>query len=99
MSDFNFSYSTIDDVYATAEGERGKTREQLLALAMNLEQVGVGYYQGQEYRYRETEYGVEVVSVDDLALEGESDEDYLLEDSFHDSDYPRNNNSGPLGAF
>lgn len=75
MSGFNFSYSTIEDVYATAQDESGDVKAEMLKLAEDLEQTGIGYYDGQEYIIRDTDYGREIVSMADFQSESEDDDE------------------------
>ena len=65
----NFSYSTIADVYASQDDVEDK--KALLEFAEELEQVGVASYEGVEYMYRDTQYGLEVVSMQDYESEQE----------------------------
>lgn len=71
----SLSYSSIEDIYALARDEPDE-KEELLKLAEDLEQVGVGYYLGQEFALRETRHGLEVVSTEDLLSEEESEYGY-----------------------
>ena len=76
MGKYSISYSSIEDVYALAEDETGEEKKELLQLAEDLEQTGVGYYGGEQFIYRDTRYGMEVVSEEDLASEDEDGEDW-----------------------
>lgn len=69
MSKYSLSYSSLADVYAIAEEETGSTKTELLKLAEDLEQTGVGYFDGEEFVYRDSSYGMEVISMDDFSTE------------------------------
>jgi len=71
MSKYSFSYSSIEDVYATAHEETGDAKKELLKLAEDLEQTGIGWYDGTEYVYRDSAYGMEVISMEDFQSEAE----------------------------
>lgn len=71
MSKYSFSYSSIEDVYAVAQEETGDTKAELLKLAEDLEQTGVGWFDGTEYIYRDSAYGMEVISMEDFNTEEE----------------------------
>lgn len=74
MSRYSLSYSSIADIYATAEDEEDVVvKDQLLSLATDLEQTGTGYFGGEEYIYRDSSYGMEVLSMDDYLAEKEED--------------------------
>lgn len=75
LAKLSLSYSSMADIYALAETENEETKKALLELAQNLEQVGVGYYNGEEFMYRDSQYGMEIVSMDDYVSENEDDEE------------------------
>lgn len=71
---YNFSYSSIEDVYATAHDEQDKeTKDHLLNLAQDLEQMGTGWFQGTEYVMHDGGYGPEVLSMEDFLSEQEDE--------------------------
>ncbi len=72
---YSFSYSTIDDVYAIASGETGEERIKLFKFAEDLERGGIGWYDGEEFIYRGSPYGMEVVSMTDYQSEMGLDEE------------------------
>lgn len=61
----NFSYSTIADVYAMAE-EYPDRKDDLDAFAKDIEQMGVAYFDGVEYIYKDEGYGLEIIATEDL---------------------------------
>lgn len=66
---YNFSYSKLADVYAVAEQEPAY-KEQLLELATDLEQSGIGEFEGKEYLMNpDTRYPDEIISREDYELE------------------------------
>lgn len=69
MSNYSLSYSSIADIYAIAEEEKGVVKKDLLQLATDLEQTGVGSFCGEEYIYRDSPYGMEVVLMEDYESE------------------------------
>lgn len=70
----SISYSSLADVYALAE-EHPEERDGLLKLAEDLEQMGTGTYNGVEYIYRDSGYGMEVVSMEDYLSEQDNEEE------------------------
>lgn len=72
---YNFSYSSMADVYAVAEEEEGAEKEKMHEFAMELERMGTAVYGNTVYLYRDTNYGMEVVSMKDYQSETEDDED------------------------
>lgn len=71
MSKYSLSYSSIEDVYTIANEETGDIKAELLKLAEDLEQTGIGWFDGTEYIYRNSAYGMEVISMEDLNTEEE----------------------------
>ena len=70
---YSLSYSSIADILAIAdEAGKGEVQDQLVKLAQDLEQTGIGYFEGKEYVYRDSPYGMEVVATEDLASEEDS---------------------------
>ncbi len=67
---YNFSYSTLADVYAVAE-DNETDADKLSAFALELERMGMASLDGVSYILRDTVYGQEIVSEDDLELEKE----------------------------
>lgn len=66
---YNFSYSTLADVYAVAEDEP-EYRKELLEFATDLEQMGYGTFEGKEYLINtDSRYPDEVISREDYELE------------------------------
>lgn len=77
LETYSLSYSTLADIYAVAEEANPTSKKALLQMAKDLEQTGVGYYNGEEYWLKDTNYGQEVISTTDLQSEEEDDdEDY-----------------------
>lgn len=62
----NFSYSSLADVYAVADSENS---QEIRDFGLELERMGVAAYEGTEYMYRDTAYGMEIVSMEDLESE------------------------------
>lgn len=75
MTKYNFSYSTIADVHAIASEETGKVKDDLHRFARDLERAGTASYDSQEYIYRDSPYGMEIVSMEDYESETEGDSD------------------------
>ena len=73
LTDYSLSYSTLADIYALAEEADDYSKKALLQMATDLEQTGIGYYNGEEYWHKDTPYGLEVISVTDLASEEDDD--------------------------
>ncbi|MCM1323189.1 MAG: hypothetical protein NC218_03300 [Acetobacter sp.] len=71
----NFSYSSVADVIAVKEeAEQNNNTELATALqrfAEDLEQGGHGVFGNKEHILRPTRWGMEIVSLDDLATEEE----------------------------
>lgn len=66
---YNFSYSTLADVYAVANDEP-KYKEELLKLATDLEQMGYGSFEGTEYMMNpSSKYPDEIISREDYTTE------------------------------
>lgn len=70
----NFSYSTIADVHAMAN-EYPDRKDDLQKFALELERVGVAWFDDTEYIYRDSAYGMEIVSMEDFESENEDDEE------------------------
>lgn len=64
----NFSYSTIADVHAMI-GDYPNRQTELEEFAEELESMGVAVFDGVEYIYRDSSYGMEIVSMEDLESE------------------------------
>lgn len=71
---YSLSYSSMADIYAIAQEETGEERKELLKLATDLEQTGLGWYKNEEFIYRSSPYGMEVVSMADYQSEQEDDD-------------------------
>lgn len=71
MSKYSLSYSSIEDVYAIANEETGDIKAELLKLVEDLEQTGIGWFDSTEYVYRNSAYGMEVISMEDFNTEEE----------------------------
>ena len=84
----SISYSSIADLHALAQ-EFPAEKVALEQLATDLEQTGVGGYAGEEYIYRQSAYGMEIVSVTDVQSEDSDDDD--VEDAL---DFLRNREVG-----
>lgn len=69
MSKYSLSYSSLADVYAIADEETGETKAELLKLAEDLEQVGIGYFDEEEFVIYDSGYGPEVLSMEDYLTE------------------------------
>jgi len=69
MTNYSLSYSSLADIYAMAEEETGTVKAELLKLATDLEQTGTGSFEGKEYIYRDSNYGMEVISMEDFESE------------------------------
>ena len=74
MSKYSLSYSSLADIYAIAEEETGTIKAKLLKLAEDLEQTGIGSFDGEEYIYRDSPYGMEVLDMTDYESEQEREE-------------------------
>lgn len=72
---YSISYSSMADIYALAEDETGEEKKSLLSLAEDLEQMGTGSYAGEEYVLYESNYGTEVLSMEDYLTETGEEED------------------------
>lgn len=70
----NFSYSSIADVHAMAN-EYPDRKQDLDKFAEELERMGIAVFDNVEYMWRDTAYGMEIVSMEDLASENEDEED------------------------
>ena len=69
MLGYNFSYSTLADVYAVAEDEP-KYREELLQFATDLEPQGCGTFEDKEYMMNpSSKYPDEIISQEDYTSE------------------------------
>lgn len=74
-STYNFSYSTMADVYAIADAEEDEdNKKKILAFAEDIEAVGRGSIFGESYTLRSTAYGDELISDTDLLSEKEVDD-------------------------
>lgn len=66
---YNFSYSTLADVYAVAKDEP-KYRKELLQFATDLEQQGYGTFEGKDYMMNpSSKYPDEIISQEDYTSE------------------------------
>lgn len=70
----NFSYSTIEDVYAMIEDYPDRAGE-LSTFAEDLERGGVASFDGVEYIWRDSPYGMEIVSMEDYESERSDDDE------------------------
>lgn len=69
MLGYNFSYSTLADVYAVANDEP-KYKRELLKFAADLEQMGCGNFEGTEYMMNpSSKYPDEIISQEDYTSE------------------------------
>lgn len=69
MLGYNFSYSTLADVYAVANDEP-KYKKELLKFAADLEQMGCGSFEGKEYIMNpSSKYPDEIISQEDYTSE------------------------------
>ena len=78
---YNFSYSTLADVYAVANDEP-KYKDELLKLATDLEQMGCGSFEGTEYMMNpSSKYPDEIISREDYTTElgNQAEEDGLFD--------------------
>ena len=66
----DFSYSTIADVYAMIDDYPDREAD-LTKFAEDLERVGIADFDGVEYMYRDTNYGMEIISMADWESEKE----------------------------
>ena len=65
----NFSYSTLADIFAVAE-EQPQNREALLKFEADLEQTGIGTYEGKESIMNpHTNIPDEIISMEDYRNE------------------------------
>ena len=78
---YNFSYSTLADVYAVADDEP-KYKDELLKFAADLEQMGCGSFEGTEYMMNpSSKYPDEIISREDYITElgNQAEEDGLFD--------------------
>ena len=78
---YNFSYSSLADVYTVAN-EEPKYKKELLKFAADLEQMGYGTFEGEDYMMNvKSPYPDEIISMKDYSSELADD---LEEDGFFD---------------